>query len=321
MDRDQELGSGSPATRTIQERAPQPRARSSEWDERTRALQGPGTESPSPPLRDTVTWSAIRTDVSRERTIAALPRRAEVNPGSAMRMEQDRQANGEESGAAASPDIGMAISALESLSDERNYQPRHPMPRRDDDADVDANLSSTFEARETSPRRSLALQVEASRPSVLSMPASSRNSDDGIDTACHDSNGLTQGIAGVRIDRQTQDRLLAIYWTHIHVSRLLATSHRIVLTSPLRMCGHYFINQNSTHPPSIDPSYLPCWPPHQLSRRRERRSSTRRRRNSCLNKPSKLCSVVPPVPQAQHRKEINFTRLPRRNRACKRYNA
>jgi hypothetical protein len=186
------------------------------WNERPRDPERSGSESSSPPLRETC-WSAMRTDLSRDRTVAGLPRRAEVDMRPTSRTNQDPPTGEKESGAAASPDIGMAISALESLSDERNYQPRLPAPPRD--TDNDTNHDSAFVAPDTSPhRQTLIPPAGASRQTIPSIPASSRNSDDGMDTRCHDPNGFGKGVPGVRIDRQTQDRLLAIYWTHIHVS-------------------------------------------------------------------------------------------------------
>lgn len=165
----------------------------------------------------------MRTDLSRDRTVAGLPRRAEVDMRPTPRIIQDPPAVENVSGVAASPDIGMAISALESLSEERNHQPRLPAPPRETDNDI--TQDSAFVAPDTPPhRQTLVPPAGASRQTIPSVPASSRNSDDGMDTRCHDPNGFGKGLPGVRIDRQTQDRLLAIYWTHIHVSAVRRSS-------------------------------------------------------------------------------------------------
>jgi hypothetical protein len=209
-----DVHSQSPLTRGNQEPLPQPN-RSTEWTERPREPGRSGSESASPPLRETC-WSAMRTDLSRERPVAGLPRRSESDGRSIIRKGQDPPTAGRDNGITASPDIGMAISALESLHEERNYTPRQPAVQRDDD---NANLNTTFGEPDPSPQRQpLARPVEALQQTIPSIPTSSRNSDDGMDTRCHDPNGLGRAAPDVRIDRQTQDRLLAIYWTHIHVS-------------------------------------------------------------------------------------------------------
>lgn len=215
-----EAHSHSPFTNGAQDRLPAFTERSAGGTERPPPppAERSGDDSASPPPRDT-SWSAMRTDLSRERPVASLPRRAETNAPSATRTEEDPPRTTERDGAA-SPDIGMAISALESLHEERNYTPHHqPTVARDDD-------DPTAHARQPSPRgqsRHLNRALEHPRRGQAipcSVPASSRNSDDGLDTRCHDPNGLGKGASSsdVRIDRQTQDRLLAIYWTHIHVS-------------------------------------------------------------------------------------------------------
>jgi hypothetical protein len=133
-------------------------------------------------------------------------------------------------------DVGFAVSALESLSDERYYQSRpartttSPLVERTED--LDTGMVAPFSPPQNE-RDSAMLPPPpqtASRSGRLevihSMPTSSRNSEDGTaETRCHDASGLGDGAADrVHIDRHTQDRLLAIYWTHIHVSPSLEFS-------------------------------------------------------------------------------------------------
>jgi hypothetical protein len=189
------------------------------------------SSSESPPLSTTLQWSAIRTGTAPHE---------HTREQSSHTMAQDDQPNAAGTGTrmdhavrlvSRSPeDVGFAVSALESLSDERYYQPRpiqtttSPLVERREDLDTEmaAPFSPPQDQRDiaTLPpppqtgSRSGRLEV------IHSMPTSSRNSEDGTaETRCHDASGLGDGSSDrVHIDRHTQDRLLAIYWTHIHVS-------------------------------------------------------------------------------------------------------
>lgn len=149
---------------------------------------------------------------------------------SVQRAQETGHAHGRVSG---SPDVGFAVSALESLSDERYYQPRPPstaaaaaspiVERRDDVPDeINVPLSPRHDQHTTATQQPPPPQ-SLSRPGlpaiIHSVPTSSRNSEDGMaETRGEEGPGRGDGSAGrVHVDRHTQDRLLAIYWTHIHV--------------------------------------------------------------------------------------------------------
>ena len=137
----------------------------------------------------------------------------------------------------------------------------------------------------------------------------------------------------VHVDRYTQDRLLAVYWTHIHVCLVESSRASVCLHAPSRrMSGRCSTSPNFTPPPCTNRCCLPCSPPHPPFPRRARRSWTRPRPNSYSTKPKMPFSLgtpvphpVPPRPQPPLLlpllRETISTRFPRRNLACKRSSA
>lgn len=146
-----------------------------------------------------------------------------------------------------SPNMETAIQALESLSEVRHY-PRsqysttaagdrrasdvqHDLPEPQQPLPAIQTLRSSAQA---GPGPSA--MASASYRAVLSMPPSSNNSDDGMadGTRSFEHSSLEhEASGGVHIDRHTRDRLLAVYWTHIHVSlqfRLVSARRQVRLT-------------------------------------------------------------------------------------------
>lgn len=187
----------------------------------------------------TLQWSAMRTEVPQDQTEPpqhgdALNhsdiQNGQTNLGrTAVQVDHGIEHASRRLLSRTPEDVGFAVSALESLSDERYYQARPARTtspllerRRDPDTEMaapfsppqDQHLNTMLPPPPQTGSRSGRLEV------IHSMPTSSRNSEDGTaETRCHDTSGLGDRTADrVHIDRLTQDRLLAIYWTHIHVS-------------------------------------------------------------------------------------------------------
>ncbi|KAJ9111113.1 hypothetical protein QFC19_001312 [Naganishia cerealis] len=191
--------------------------------------------SPSPPLSSRH-WTAAHTNEQDVRTIAPLP----SHEPSHSRNEQRRDAHGSShvqpngnGNRLTSPNMESAIRALESLSEVRH----HPRQQYPSSSSVDDHRTSVVQnnprpshqpisrhgtVRSNEPQgRALpsTMMPSAAFPTILSVPASSNNSDDGMTDGirCLDQNSLEhESLESVRLDKHTRDRLLAVYWTHIH---------------------------------------------------------------------------------------------------------
>lgn len=277
----------------------------------------------SPPISTASQWSAMRTSVSREPIPA---RRIDHDVRATAGITEPSAANDDDDdGNDATDDVGFAVSALESLAEERFYPTRRATsvsPERRAEIQIQQETAGPLSPPPCDAPTTLRPPESAVRPLVHSVPTSSRNSEDGIAEARPEGVGKR-----VHVDRQTQDRLLAIYWTHIHVrpSFLFAQEHRLsVRLSPPRTSGRCSTSPSFTPRRYTSRCYSPCLPPHPPSPRPAKRSSTQPRPNNYSIKPktpssSDMPRRHPARPRPPPHRATTFTRFPRRNRACRRY--
>lgn len=191
-----------------------------------------------------------------------------------------------------SPNMESAIQALESLSEVRHYPRSQYSSTTATDGRRPAGVQHSAPQLHKPPSAIPVVppnaqqgpgpssMASASYRAVLSMPPSSNNSDDGMADGVRSFEQSSLGheaSEGIHIDRNTRDRLLAVYWTHIHVSLQfrISQSHgqlNLLSATNTRTSGRYFTNQNSTRRLYIDLCYWLCSPPHQRFRHLASRS-------------------------------------------------